>query len=392
MECNKDEALGAKALAERKMLEKDFVGARKMICKAQKLYPELDNISQMLAVCEVHCAAGEIDWYEVLQVPPFTADATLIKKQYRKLALLLHPDKNRFVGAEAAFKFLEEANTTLTDSSKRSVYDMKRKTSVRVGAAAAGSPPAYQQSRRVSPVIPSTTPVHQQPQHQASTSAGSQSQTQQGPCLACGKQCQRFALFCSDCLGLQDVLHGANKPSTALYRKAGAPQNHQGPPTNVSGQQASSHATSGVHATFRVPHSFPGCATDGQQASYYASSGVHAHFGAPRNSQAPQTNVSSGQQSSNYATPGVQAQPGTRKSMHNTPQQHRVPAADDTARKQRVAQQQDPSALGETSKVEPLRATPADSVGPLKRAYKKLKNVLKVSRGLRQITDRKIEP
>jgi hypothetical protein len=58
MECNKDEALRAKALAERKMLEKDFVGARKMINKAQKLSLGLDNITQMLTVCEVHCAAG----------------------------------------------------------------------------------------------------------------------------------------------------------------------------------------------------------------------------------------------------------------------------------------------------------------------------------------------
>lgn len=73
MECNKDEALRAKALAEKKMLEKDFLGARKMIHKAQKLSSEVNNISQMLTVCDVHCAAGtkvngEIDWYGVLQV------------------------------------------------------------------------------------------------------------------------------------------------------------------------------------------------------------------------------------------------------------------------------------------------------------------------------------
>ncbi|OEL38731.1 hypothetical protein BAE44_0000250 [Dichanthelium oligosanthes] len=127
MECNKDEAARAKALAEKKMLEKDFVGAKRMIIKAQQLSKEVDaiDISKILTVCDVHCAAGakvnaEIDWYGILQVP-VDADDALIKKQYRKLALLLHPDKNKFGGAEAAFKLVGEANMTLTDKSKRSV-------------------------------------------------------------------------------------------------------------------------------------------------------------------------------------------------------------------------------------------------------------------------------
>jgi curved DNA-binding protein CbpA len=30
----------------------------------------------------------------------------MIKKQYRKFALQLHPDKNKFSGAEAAFKLI----------------------------------------------------------------------------------------------------------------------------------------------------------------------------------------------------------------------------------------------------------------------------------------------
>uniref|UniRef100_A0A0E0E2K8 J domain-containing protein n=1 Tax=Oryza meridionalis TaxID=40149 RepID=A0A0E0E2K8_9ORYZ len=125
MDCNKDEAVKAKALAEKKMREKDFAGAKRMINKAQNLSKDVDsNISQMLTVCDIHCASatkvnGEIDWYGILQVP-VTADDTLIKKQYRKLALLLHPDKNNFAGAEAAFKLVGEANMTLTDRSKRS--------------------------------------------------------------------------------------------------------------------------------------------------------------------------------------------------------------------------------------------------------------------------------
>ncbi|KAK2426388.1 hypothetical protein QL285_025062 [Trifolium repens] len=45
MDCNKEEALRAKAIAEKKMESRDFVAA-------QKLYPVLENIAQMLVLCE----------------------------------------------------------------------------------------------------------------------------------------------------------------------------------------------------------------------------------------------------------------------------------------------------------------------------------------------------
>ncbi|XP_058077337.1 uncharacterized protein LOC131225765 [Magnolia sinica] len=146
MECNKEEAVRAKGIAEKKMQNKDFVGARKVAIKAQQLFPELDNISQMLTVCNVHCSAevkvsgSEMDWYGILQLDQ-TADETSIKKQYRKLALLLHPDKNKFSGAEAAFKLIGEAHRVLTDQAKRSLYDIKRRANVRT--AAARQPPPH---------------------------------------------------------------------------------------------------------------------------------------------------------------------------------------------------------------------------------------------------------
>ncbi|KAF5752236.1 hypothetical protein HS088_TW01G00144 [Tripterygium wilfordii] len=130
MECNKDEAIRAKGIAETKMRSKEFMSARKFILKAQDLYSDLENISQMLVVCDVHCSAdikfqgNEIDWYEVLQIEQ-TADDAAIKKQYRKFALQLHPDKNKFPGAEAAFKLIGEAQRVLLDQQKRSLFDMK---------------------------------------------------------------------------------------------------------------------------------------------------------------------------------------------------------------------------------------------------------------------------
>ncbi|XP_014518550.1 uncharacterized protein LOC106775846 [Vigna radiata var. radiata] len=130
MECNKDEAVRAKQIAENKMQAGDYEGGLKFATKAQRLFPDIQNIVQILAVCEVHCAAqkkpsgSDMDWYGILQTQQ-SADEATIKKQYRKLALLLHPDKNKSAGAEAAFKLVGEANRVLTDQSKRTLYDSK---------------------------------------------------------------------------------------------------------------------------------------------------------------------------------------------------------------------------------------------------------------------------
>ncbi|XP_027103594.1 uncharacterized protein [Coffea arabica] len=130
MECNKDEALRAKTIAEGKLENKDFTGAKKFALKAQSLYPGLDGLSQMLTTIDVYISAenkisGEVDWYGVLGVNP-SADDETVRKQYRKLALLLHPDKNRSVGADGAFKLLCEAWSLLSDKSKRLAYNMRR--------------------------------------------------------------------------------------------------------------------------------------------------------------------------------------------------------------------------------------------------------------------------
>lgn len=130
MECNRDEALRAKSIAEEKLENKDFAGAKKFAMKAQTLYPGLDGISQILTTLDVYVSAenkisGETDWYGVLGVNP-SADEETIRKQYRKLALLLHPDKNKSVGADNAFKLISEAWGLLSDKSKRLAYNQRR--------------------------------------------------------------------------------------------------------------------------------------------------------------------------------------------------------------------------------------------------------------------------
>lgn len=130
MECNKDEADRAKAIAETKLEDRDFAGAKKFALKAQTLYPSLEGLPQILTTLDVYIAAenkvsGEMDWYGVLGVTPSSDDET-IKKQYRKLALMLHPDKNKSVGADGAFKLLSEAWGLLSDKAKRLAYNQRR--------------------------------------------------------------------------------------------------------------------------------------------------------------------------------------------------------------------------------------------------------------------------
>lgn len=130
MEVNKEEALKAKEIAEKRFAEKDFAAAKSYALKAKKLWPELDGISQMVATFDIYVASavhfnGEVDYYSILGLKP-TADKYAVKRQYRKLAVLLHPDKNKCVGADGAFKLVSEAWTLLSDNAKRGSYDLKR--------------------------------------------------------------------------------------------------------------------------------------------------------------------------------------------------------------------------------------------------------------------------
>ncbi|OIV89462.1 hypothetical protein TanjilG_21661 [Lupinus angustifolius] len=130
MECNKDDALKAKEIAEEKLLKKDYGGARIFALKARKLDPNLVGISQLLAAIAVNISAerrvnGQVDWYGVLGVQPLADDAT-IRICYRKLALMLHPDKNKSVGAIEAFKLITQAWSLLSDKDKKVIYDQNR--------------------------------------------------------------------------------------------------------------------------------------------------------------------------------------------------------------------------------------------------------------------------
>lgn len=62
------------------------------------------------------------DYYDTLGVSK-TADASEIKKAYRKLALEYHPDRNKTKEGEAKFKEVNRAYEVLSDPQKRQAYD-----------------------------------------------------------------------------------------------------------------------------------------------------------------------------------------------------------------------------------------------------------------------------
>ncbi|EEP77057.1 conserved hypothetical protein [Uncinocarpus reesii 1704] len=76
---------------------------------------------QKAAVIRVRkCSATA--FYEILAIER-TATESEIKKAYRKLSLLTHPDKNGYDGADEAFKMVSRAFQILSDPDKKSKYD-----------------------------------------------------------------------------------------------------------------------------------------------------------------------------------------------------------------------------------------------------------------------------
>lgn len=158
MEVNKDEAERCIQIAKSAIDSGDSEKAKKFLQKAERLFPTdeakamLDRVGKMPpqkaepeAVRKRRPApkqeepvapeysADQIevvkrvkkckDYYEILGVTKDATDSD-IKKAYRKLALEVHPDKNKAPGSAEAFKALGNACAVLTDAEKRKQYDL----------------------------------------------------------------------------------------------------------------------------------------------------------------------------------------------------------------------------------------------------------------------------
>ncbi|KAI4986451.1 hypothetical protein ZWY2020_019081 [Hordeum vulgare] len=118
---NREEAERALRRAEEHFLAGNVAGARRLAAKARRISPSLPGAAHALAAYDVHAAAAGTQhragyWHDVLGVAR-SASASAVKKQFRRLSLLVHPDKNRSAAAEGAFKLLAQACDALSSGS-----------------------------------------------------------------------------------------------------------------------------------------------------------------------------------------------------------------------------------------------------------------------------------
>lgn len=82
------------------------------------------TVEQKAAVIRIKQCAPTA-YYKILgleEVKTSCSDSD-IKKAYRKLSLLTHPDKNGYDGADEAFKLISKAFQVLSDPDKKKKYD-----------------------------------------------------------------------------------------------------------------------------------------------------------------------------------------------------------------------------------------------------------------------------
>lgn len=114
----------ARDVAEDCFKDQNIKLAMKSLKKAKKFDPQLPNIEEYMTAYKVHkLAAKESTWYKLLAINDPEVDASVIRNQYKRLELMLHPDKNPSVAADGAFKLIQSAADVLTNPEKREAYN-----------------------------------------------------------------------------------------------------------------------------------------------------------------------------------------------------------------------------------------------------------------------------
>ncbi|CAL5326778.1 unnamed protein product [Camellia sinensis] len=127
------EGSGAELLintAEYFLRNRNLDGCRKYAVQAQESNP--NAAAQILAVVDVLAAAttrfnnnnnNRPDWYSILGVKRYSEDLQLLRNQYKKLILLLNPNKNNSPFALEAFDLVRHAWTLLSNPLKKNQFD-----------------------------------------------------------------------------------------------------------------------------------------------------------------------------------------------------------------------------------------------------------------------------
>ncbi|XP_059653247.1 uncharacterized protein LOC132300250 [Cornus florida] len=115
-------------IAEKLLTSRDLLGSKTFAIRARESDPRLEPADRILAVIDTLLAGdkrinNQRDWYAILQLVCHTRDSELIATQYRRLALLLNPSKNKLAFADEAFQLVSDAWSVLSNPSKKSLYD-----------------------------------------------------------------------------------------------------------------------------------------------------------------------------------------------------------------------------------------------------------------------------
>ncbi|XP_008812991.2 uncharacterized protein LOC103723748 [Phoenix dactylifera] len=139
------EALRMKSLAEEKLRSSSLKSALKYAKRAARLRPDLDGVSQMVTALKI-LRADPSDHYKVLRIPPFSLPSS-IRRQYKTLALALHPDKSSSsvpsasAATSEAFKRVADSFRFLSDRGRKRDFDLSLRLAKEKEASAAAEGP-----------------------------------------------------------------------------------------------------------------------------------------------------------------------------------------------------------------------------------------------------------
>ncbi|KAK9677417.1 hypothetical protein RND81_11G142000 [Saponaria officinalis] len=109
---------------------RDFLGSKTFAIRARDSDPNNHLSDQILAVVDTVLAAEKRvnpsqhpDWYSVLQLPRLVRDPDLIAGHYRRLLVLLDPERNRLPFADYALRMVLDGWAVLSDPNKKWLFD-----------------------------------------------------------------------------------------------------------------------------------------------------------------------------------------------------------------------------------------------------------------------------